>query len=399
VEPLVFLTHRIPFPPNKGDKVRSYHLLKHLAQRYRLLVGTVVDDPDDWRHVDALRDLCLDLCVVGVSPRVARVKSLAGLLRQEALTLPYYRHKALQVWVDRVIAEHAVKRAIVFSSAMAQYLDGYPTVTTLVDFVDVDSAKWGQYAETKSGPVAWIYRRESTRLLAYERAVAQRAIASTFVTPAETALFQRLAPEVHGKASAVSNGVNTEFFAPDPHRANPFPPTETPIVFTGAMDYWPNIDAAVWFATDIMPRILESLPNAKFYVVGMNPAPAVRALAERGDTVVTGRVDDVRPYVQYAAIAVAPLRIARGVQNKVLEAMAMARAVVTTPACAIGVGASAGVELEVAESSEAFAAAVVKMVGTQRAESMGLAARAHVCADYNWDRNMSGMVDLLEARA
>jgi len=224
---------------------------------------------------------------------------------------------------------------------MAQYVAGADAPrTVLIDFVDVDSAKWVQYADSRWWPLSWVYRREGSRLLAFERAAADRATRAFFVTDAEADLFRRLAPGCVGRIETIGNGVDTEQYAPSEALPSPFAAGSLPVVFTGAMDYWPNVDGVRWFAEEVMPRVLDALPSAHFTIVGMRPTAAVKALASAHVTV-TGTVPDVRPYLQHAAVVVAPLRVARGIQNKILEAMAMARPVVATDACGAGLPTNA----------------------------------------------------------
>ncbi|MCX8006348.1 MAG: TIGR03087 family PEP-CTERM/XrtA system glycosyltransferase, partial [Burkholderiaceae bacterium] len=258
----------------------------------------------------------------------------------------------------------------------------------VADFCDVDSAKWAQYGEAKAWPASWLYRREARRLLAFERAVAARAAATTFVTEAERELFERLAPESAGRLHAVGNGVDADFFAPAAGRRSPFAAHEIPIVFTGAMDYWPNVDAVTWFAREVLPPLAARHPAVRFYVVGMNPAAAVTALADDRRVVVTGTVPDVRDYLQYAQVVVAPLRVARGVQNKVLEAMAMARPVVTTAACAAALHPDARRALLVADDAPAFAERVHQVLAGA-VPGLGERARLAVCARYSWDAHLA----------
>jgi sugar transferase (PEP-CTERM/EpsH1 system associated) len=397
VRDLLYLVHRLPYPPNKGDKVRSYHLLKHLARRHRVCLGTFVDDPDDERHLPAVRELCADVCAVPLTPRLARLRSLAGLAHGEALTLPYYRDAALAAWVARTVRERGIDTAVVFSSAMAQYVDATAQLRVLVDFVDVDSAKWTQYAASRPWPLSWLYRREGNLLLAFERATAARAGRSFFVTANEVELFRGLAPECSGRIDAVSNGVDADFFSPEHDLASPFPEGELPVVFTGAMDYWPNVDAVTWFAAELLAPLRARWPRLRFYVVGMRPAPAVQALAGEA-VVVTGTVADVRPYLRHAAVVVAPLRVARGIQNKVLEAMAMARPVVTTEACAAAIEATPGRELEAASGGERLVALVDALLrDPARAVAMGRAARECVLARYSWEAHLSQIDGYLDA--
>ncbi len=394
---LLYLVHRLPYPPNKGDKVRSYHLLRHLAARHRVFLGTFVDDPDDVRHIASLRPFCAGLHVARLDPRLARLRSLGGFVSGEALSLPYYRDAGLKSWVHQTVRQQNIDTAVVFSSAMTQYLDGLPRLRALVDCVDVDSAKWTQFAASRVWPLSWLYRREGDRLLAYECAAATRSIRSFFVTDAEVELFRRLAPQCAGKVEAVGNGVDADFFSPAHEFVSPFPATEIPVVFTGAMDYWPNVDAVCWFATDVLPRLRTRWPELRFYIVGMRPAPAVRALA--GTAVeVTGTVPDVRPYLRHAAVVVAPLRVARGVQNKVLEAMAMARPIVASQACAAGIDAAAGHHLETAADAQGFAASVESLLqDPARAAKMGVAARECVLARYSWEARLSRIDRYLES--
>lgn len=395
MEPILFLVHRIPFPPNKGDKIRSFHLLRHLATRYQVHLGTFVDMPEDMAHVPELDRLCASHRVELLDPRTARLRSVSGFLTGEALTLPYYRNAALQAWVRETVARHGIRKAVVFSGAMAQYVRDLG-LHVVLDFVDVDSAKWSQYAERHAWPSSLVYRREGERLLSFERAAAARSAASVFVTQAEVELFDRLAPECKGRVHVIEMGVDTDYFSPAHDRVSPFAANEVPLVFTGAMDYWPNIDAALWFAREIMPLVQAHCPEARFYAVGMRPAPAVSQLATEANVGVTGRVDDVRPYLQHAAAVVAPLRVARGIQSKILEAMAMAKPVVTTPAAARSIRATVGAELETALEPVEFARKVVTLAGTSLGHALGSAARRRVVTEYNWDRNLAAYDALLE---
>jgi sugar transferase (PEP-CTERM/EpsH1 system associated) len=386
---LLYLVHRLPYPPNKGDKVRSFNLLKHLAKKHRIHLGTFIDDPADEAYLDAVRGYCAELHVARLAPRQAKLRSLRGLLSGAALSLPYYRDTGLRAWVARTCATVPLDAAVIFSAVMADYIPDMARLPTLVDFVDMDSAKWRQYAMTHRWPLSWLYRREGERLLAFERAVAARARHSFFVTAAERDLFLAAAPECAGRVDAMCNGVDAEFFSPDHALASPYRAGEIPVVFTGAMDYWPNVDAAVWFADKILPRLHERHPAIRFYIVGRSPAPAVQALAG-GRVTVTGTVDDVRPYLAHAAIVVAPLRIARGIQNKVLEAMAMARPVVASTACAGPIAATPGEELLAAESVDAYLERIESLLADPvHADNIGRAARRRVLASYSWDAHLA----------
>ncbi len=411
---LLYLVHRLPYPPNKGDKVRSYHLLKHLAARHRVFLATFVDDPDDEAYVDTVRALCADMHVARLKPVTAKLRSLGALLTHEALGLRYYRNAGMQAWVNRTLATNQIDATVIFSSVMAQYVasanaadgenggsgtsgsTGNSGIPMLVDFVDVDSAKWTQYAANHRWPMSWLYRREGERLLAYERKVAIRSRRSFFVTENETALFCKMAPECAPHVEAMSNGVDADFFAPDaqhvsPFAADPAKPAQIPIVFTGAMDYWPNIDAVSWFVTDILPNLHLAWPQIHFYIVGRSPPTAVLALSSHHVTV-TGTVPDVRPYLQHAAVVVAPLRVARGIQNKILEAMAMGRPVVASSSCAQAIDARAGDELVSATTSDDFVREIGALLKTPAvAASIGIAGRQRVVQSYSWAAHLAGI--------
>ena len=386
---ILYLVHRLPYPPDKGDKVRSYHLLRYLAQRHRVFLGTFVDDPADTIHVATLQQWCAEVHAAPLSPIAARLKSLSGLLNGQPLTLPYYQNRELQSWVDRVCVAENIDLAVVFSAAMAQYLDQHAALPALVDFVDVDSAKWTQYGSLRRWPLSWLYRREGIRLLRFERRLASVTRRSFFVTEQEAELFRSLAPEAANSIEVLNNGVDCEYFSPDISLADPFVDGEKAIVFTGAMDYWPNIDAVTWFVRDIFPLVRAELPIARFYIVGRDPVSAVRKLAGES-VVVTGTVIDVRPYLRHSAVVVAPLRIARGIQNKVLEAMAMGCTVVGTEACMAAIDAKEGAEMFHAGTADKFAELVVRLVadlGTR--DAIGRAARAQVVGRYGWEANLA----------
>jgi len=394
---LLYLVHRLPYPPDKGDKVRSFHLLQHLLARHRVFLGTFVDDPQDEVHIETLRAMCAGLHVARLNPKRAKVASLLGLLRGEALTLQYYRNAGLQAWVNETLASQAIDSAMVFSSSMAQYVQraqpeqAAAAPPVLVDFVDVDSAKWAEYAGHHRWPMSWLYRREGRRLLACEREVAAAAQRSFFATEKETDLFRQLAPESATRVEAMNNGVDANFFSPTADRSSPFDAGELPLVFTGAMDYWPNVDAVTWFAHNVLPRLRATRPRLRFHIVGRAPTAAVRALASANNgVVVTGTVPDVRPYLQHAAVVVAPLRLARGIQNKILEAMAMGRPVVAASACVEALTAEPGREiLDATEADDYLRCIEGLLAAPDRAAAIGTAGRHCVQARYTWAAHLA----------
>lgn len=394
--PLLFLCHRIPYPPNKGDKIRSFHLLHHLSRHFDIYLATFVDDPLDWPWVAEVEKFCVDSLFLGLNPTTARLRSLSGLITGKVLSLPYYRNARMQDWIQSRIKEHDIAHLLVFSAAMAQYVldPELPFRRRVIDFVDVDSDKWQQYAQQKRWPMSWVYRREGELLLDFERKVARQFDAGLFVSLPEADMFKKLAPESAHKVGFYNNGVNTTYFAPDPSLANPFGEGEQVLVFTGAMDYWPNIDAVTWFAREVFPQIRARLPDLHFYIVGSSPAEAVTQLASDKGVTVTGRVEDIRPYLQYATVALAPMRIARGVQNKVLEAMAMEKPVVVSGRGLEGIDAVDGQHVLIADMAEDYMRCIEQILNGYF-PGIGQQARTRIGHHFNWEENLPEVVYLL----
>jgi sugar transferase (PEP-CTERM/EpsH1 system associated) len=385
---LLFLAHRIPYPPDKGEKIRAWHMLDHLAHRWEVELGCLVDDPRDLDHVTMLRARFAHVEAHQVRGRwQAGARALARLRPGLPLTLGWFHDPGLAAWVRRGLAERRWDAAFVYSSAMAPYLMGpqapRPGFRRVLDMVDVDSAKWAAYAAGAALPMRLVWAREARTLLALERRAARAFDRTLFVSAEEARHFLGLAPDCAGRVDWVENGVDLARFDPAQDWPNPYPAGAVPIVFTGTMGYRPNVEAVAWFAGSVLPALRARHPSAAFWIVGANPAPAVQALARRPGVHVTGSVPDVRPFLAHAAAAVAPLRIARGIQNKVLEAMAMARPVVATPEAFAGVRATPGRDLLVADGAEDFAAAVASVLAGAH-PGLGAAARAAVAAGHDW---------------
>jgi sugar transferase (PEP-CTERM/EpsH1 system associated) len=333
---------------------------------------------------------------------MARLRSLTGLLSGSPLTLPYFRNRRLADWADGLLRDREIACVFAFSSSMAQYASRPPgnheatDTCRIVDYVDVDSDKWRQYAAAKSWPATWIYGRESRTLLEFERAVAARSDACLFVSEAEASLFRKLAPEASDKTMALNNGVDYDFFDPSIGCESPFQPDAEAVVFTGAMDYWANVDAVVWFARDIFPAIRARRPGTEFWIVGARPAQQVTNLASLDGVRVTGGVPDVRPFIRHAKAVVAPLRLARGVQNKVLEAMAMARPVVASPEALEGIRADVGGEVLSADGARDFVDRVLGLLDGSDADAIGERARKRVVEGYGWSANLAVLKTILE---
>ena len=398
---LLFLCHRIPYPPNKGDKIRAWHMLRHLARDHRVHLGCLADDPADLEHLPMLRELCASVACPRIEPRRQRLRALTRLRPGRPLTLDYFHHSGLQQWVRQTLGRSPLACLFVFSSAMAQYVLRHDAIgqdrarsPAILDMVDVDSEKWTNYADRSGLPMRLVWAREGRTLLAYERRVAARFDHTLFVSEDECRRFVELAPESRDRAGWVENGVDLAYFSTGCAGADPYRGARRAIVFTGTMDYRPNVDAAQFFAHSVMPLLRARHPDAEFHIVGANPTAAVQALAALPGIYVAGRVPDMRPYMAHAAMAVAPLRIARGVQNKVLEAMAMARPVLVSPQALEGLRAQPGRDLLVADEPAAMAERAGEILDGGHA-GLGIAARAAVERSYPWEVTLRGLDRLL----
>ncbi len=395
---LLFLAHRIPYPPDKGDKIRSWNILKGLAEHYRVHLGCFVDSQEDLQHTEYLRSVCDQCYFAQLRPLAARLWSSTALLNGDPLTLSYYRNQGLRNWVDKLARERDLESVFVFSGAVAQFIPEALSskVRRIVDFVDVDSDKWRQYAVSKPWPASWIYDREGRKLLEFERKMAAQCDASLFVSPAEADFFRSLAPESGGKTFHINNGVDFEYFDAAQEFESPFSGDDVPLVFTGAMDYWPNADAVIWFVEEILPALREKRRDVRFYIVGSKPGKEVKALASRDGVIVTGRVEDVRPYLAHAAAVVAPLRISRGIQNKVLEGMSMGKAVIATSQALEGIDAHSGEEVLKADDPDEFIEKILKVLDSGKDCLLGKNARARVMRDYAWSANIDRLTAMLK---
>ena len=389
---VLFLAHRYPYPPNKGDKIRAFHIAEHLRKGHEVSLGFVTTPGDEAPDLKWARNFHGHYC--GRVSQIARLfRAGVAFVSGAPLSVATFRHDGLKRWV----AAQRPDVIYAFSSAMAQYVpQDLPTGARMIlDFVDVDSEKWRQYAETQSPPRRWFYGMEAKRLLAFDRAQAARAAASLFVSEDEKRIFDRLSPETAATHKAIANGVDVAYF--DPAAVAPRANLSKTIVFVGMMDYWPNIDAVTWFAKDILPLVRAKHNDATFQIVGAKAVAAVTALGQREGVEVTGAVPDVRPFVAAAAVVVAPLRIARGIQNKVLEGMAMARPIVTTAGALEGINAARGRDVLVGETAGEIAEAVISVLDGRAPPGLGAAARAFVVKNHEWAANL-GKLDALMVR-
>ena len=390
---ILFLAHRVPFPPNKGDKIRAFHILEHLARRHDVWLGACADDSADMQYLPMARERYKDACF-GLTTGVGRAAQMAlGGLAGAPISVARFRHGRLAEWIGAVLEEVQPDLVYVYSSALAQYVVGrIPAGTALVvDFVDADAEKWRAYSANAGAPACWIYGREMASLVRYEKHVLDAADAGILVSETERRLQAGFAPAGAAKLHVIPNGVDTDYFRP-PETA---PSARSTILFTGTMDYLPNIDAVRWFAGDMLPSVRRSCPEAVFQIVGAKPTPAVLALAGSPSVEVVGAVPDMRPYLFRAKVIVAPLRIARGIQNKVLEGMAAGKAVVATPQALDGIDAVAGRDVLVGADEGEFIAAVTDILQGRAAPDLGARARDYVVANHRWDETLAALDRLL----
>ena len=392
---ILFLAHRIPYPPNRGDKIRSWHILRHLAALAPVHLACFADDEADAAHLPALR-AALGGALGEAHVEVRRTGKLVGgmqaLASGKPASLTLFESARLRRFVEGMLANRDVGAIFAFSGQMGQFVPASRRARFVMDFGDVDSAKFAGYAAA-GGVLAPLYRREAARLGAFERQTAARADLSLFVSEAEAALFRSLGAT--GDIRALPNGVDLAFYDPGAD----FPRLDEPgplLVFTGQMDYPPNVEAVTAFARDVLLRLRRERPEVRFAIVGREPAPEVVRLAEAPGVTVTGEVADVRPWLAAAAAVVAPLQLARGIQNKVLEAMAMARPVVASAAAFTGIDAEPGRELLVADGAEAQARAALGLLADPvRAEAIGAAARRRVESAYSWEAKLAPLAAMI----
>lgn len=391
---VLYLCHRIPYPPDKGDKIRAFHELRAIAARHEVDLFTLADDPADLERQTPLRNFCRDVTVSRVHPRVARLRSLPYLLTRTPLTIPYFASADLHRKVRAALAQRSYDRIFVYCSAMFQYVDADSRIPVITDLVDVDSDKWAQYATFTKPPFSTVYHREAVALRRYERRVCEGSAAVIVTTGREAELVRGISS--NAPVHVIPNGVDTAFF----QRPSESSMDGTPVIgFTGDMSYFPNQEAVTFFARKVLPLVRESVPDARFLIVGRNPSREIQALAQIQGVEVTGFVPDIRPYLARMRVSVAPFSIAAGIQNKILEAMSCEVPVVATSRTAQGLTAAAAAAIEIADSAVEMASRVVRLLRDPvAARERGAACRRRVAEDYNWERSLERLLELLEMR-
>jgi sugar transferase (PEP-CTERM/EpsH1 system associated) len=388
---IFYICRRVPFPPDRGDKIAAFNEIRHLAARHEVHVFCLGDGVRDLANISGLQNYAKSVTTAPVDEFTIKLRALAALFTGQALSVAALNEMKLHDAIQKKFAELRPDLIIVYSCNMAQFAEHFPEVPRIMHFGDLDSLKWRQYAGRSSMPLNWVYAIEARRLLGYERYIAKIFSHALVHTEIEKDDFERLIPGI--PVTVVGNGVDLEYFRSAGEAKQP-----ASVVFTGVMDYRPNIDAVVWFCNEILPIVQTEIPAVNFTICGSRPAPAVRRLAKRRGITVTGWVPDARLYLDRAEVFVAPLRMARGVQNKLLEALAMGLPCVASTAAWSGTVIRDGEGILVTDEPMEFARHVVDMLrdSTRRAE-MARRARAAAEANYRWEDQLARLDQVIGA--
>jgi len=386
---ILFLSHKIPYPPNKGDRIPTFHRIKHLSRKHDISLAFPCFSDEELGKRGRLEKYCSSIDTALIRPFRARLKSLPRLFTATPLTLPCFYSKTLHKKIKARLKKESFDLIYVYSSSMAQYVSDVRGIKKVVDLADSDSHKWLQYAKHLRPPMSIIYYREWLTLKKYERFLAANFDHTISISENEKKLFETYIPDL--KMSVVPNGVDLEYFGSGESSV-----VTNGVVFVGAMDYFANVDAVLYFCREILPLIRRQIPDIKFYIVGSGPVTAVKKLGRDKNIIVTGPVKDVRPYLKKAGVFVAPLRIARGIQNKILEAMASGIPVVTTPCGNEGINAADGRSIFVADTPLKFAQSVTALFNDEKLrKNSTFNAKKFVADSHEWGVNMDRLESVL----
>jgi sugar transferase (PEP-CTERM/EpsH1 system associated) len=391
---ILFLTHRLPYAANRGDRIRALHILRRLAAHADVDLVSLVHDRDEAQHAADLRDVTSSVTVAPVSRWLGYARAARGLATGRPLTHALLHARSMAAACRKLVLERPPDVVLAYCSGMARFALEPPLnrLPLVLDMVDVDSEKWKMLGRTAPIPGRWVYAAEAVRLSLFEAQAARHAQAVLVVNDRERASLLDLEPSA--KVYVVPNGVALDEFRPQ----GP-PALEPRVTFCGVMSYRPNEEAALWFARSVWPLIRARRQDARLSLVGSAPTAAVRHLSAGDSTVeVTGTVPDVRPYLWRSAVVVAPLFVARGVQNKVLEGVAAGLPCVVTPAVLDGLPATVLPACMAATDASEFAAAVLGLLDQGPAERRALADRADV-RPLGWDRQLASILPILDAAA
>ena len=387
---ILFVCHRLPYPPNRGGKIRPYNIIRHLAKKHAVTVASMARTRDELEAGRGLAGHCEQVLAEIIPTPIAAWRMVARLPSRVPSSFGYFHSPAL---ARRIRQEHASRPfdlVFVHCSSAAQYVEDLPGAIKVLDFGDMDSQKWLIYGKVRRLPLSLGYGLEGRKLEAEERRLAGRFDLCTCTTRAELATLESLDSTV--PKGWFPNGVDLDFFAPTdaPHE----PDT---ICFSGRFDYYPNQEGAQYFCDRILPLIQARRPEVRLTLVGAKPSKAIQDLGQRPGITVTGTVPDVRPFVTGSAVSIAPLNIARGTQNKILEALAMGVPVVTSDTAASGVDVVPGEHLLSAAGPEAFAEAVLRLLADpEERRRFGAAGRARMESHHKWSVSMQRLDTILE---
>ena len=392
---ILFLAHRIPYPPNKGEKTRCFYELRALAKDHAIDLFCFADSEEEAREGMALRQWCRKVHAEVLFRRSGLVRAALRAASGLPASVCYYNSPTMRAAVHAACQTEKYDLIFVYCSSVAQFVPQPLPAPLVIDFVDADSAKWKQYARYSSFPKSWVYSREGRLLAAYEKEIAELADVSIVTTRQE---LDDLGGESEcPRTEVVENGVcrpPEETAVPsDVHQLQPY------VLFVGTMSYRPNVDAVVYFAREVFPLVQRVKPNVRFLIVGRDPAAEVKELAARPGVVVTGGVPDVHGYLRGAACAIAPFRIAQGVQNKVLEALVSGIPVVLTSRPARAIPDAASSLLQVADSSEDFANAVLRTIEDPQYAQRAQAAAPRMRDLLSWEPPLEKLRRLIREAA
>jgi sugar transferase (PEP-CTERM/EpsH1 system associated) len=384
---ILFLSQRVPYPPNRGDKITTWRLVERMRRAHEVTCVAFAHDDGDVKAAAQLGERGITTIPIRIELKRAKLAALPLLLTSKPMTLGVYGSSALQREVDRLASKCDV--AYAYSSSMGAFLEPHPRLKRVMHFAELDSDKWRQYAKRAAWPASWVYAREQRTLLEFERRIAHAFDENVLCTPLEQRVFEREIPGEH--SMVLRNGVDLAFYKPQPEKAEP-----AHLVFVGVMDYLPNIDGCEHFVREILPLVRAKFGEVRFTIVGSKPTPQVQALAREPGVTVTGFVDDPREYLARASVSVAPLRIARGIQNKVLEALAMGLPVVGTTSATQGIEGEPGRDFVLANSAQEQADAICALLADPaRARALGQRGREFVESNYDWEVVLKPLDELL----
>lgn len=387
---ILFLSHRFPYPPTFGSKLRAFHTIRHLARSHEVTVLAPVRSPQEADEAKGIAPFCRTFRTFPVVAALQAAKVALSLPSPVTASEAFFHSAAMRREIDRLLAERRFDLVFVHCSSVGRLVEKIEGLPKIIDFCDVDSCKWRDYALYKAWPLSLGYRWEALRLAAAERRLSRAFDLVTVATPGEMQALAAIG--IQSNADWFPNGVDVEYFRPSPEAHDP-----ALITFVGRMDYFPNQQAVIDFCTTVWPQLRVARSDLRLQIVGAAPTETVKQLARLPGVSVTGAVADVRPYVTRSALTIAPLQIARGTQNKILESMAMGVPVVASRVAAGGVDAVVGEHLLVAETPAQCRDAILKVLGdpTERAR-LATAGRARVLSHLTWPNSMQRLDRIIE---